>query len=338
MQIDLISGKLTIGPGEGMFGQVRTHQSPTGATLSWRHHPATIEARGILLVSHGLAEHSGRYARFADVMAAHGFNVYAHDHRGHGATRAPDAPLAMFSNRDGLDKVFADIKAMRALAVEAHAGLPVILFGHSMGGLIALNAAETDPDLYDALAVWNSNFRPGIAGRGGQLILKIEKALKGSDVPSPLLSKLTFGAWGQAIKDRKTDSDWLSRDEAEVAKYIADPLCGFDATVSLWLDLMRLAFAGARADRLARLPANLPVHLVGGSADPSTENGAAIRWLGERMKARGMTDVSITIHEGMRHETLNEIGREKATADFAAWCQSATNKTAAGKVAVGKRF
>ncbi|NRP19774.1 Phospholipase YtpA [Ensifer adhaerens] len=324
-----------------MFGQVRTHQSPTGATLSWRHFPATIDARGIVLVSHGLAEHSGRYARFAEVMAAHGFHVYAHDHRGHGATRAPDAPLAMFSNRNGLDKVFADIKAMRALATAAHPGLPVILFGHSMGGLIALNAAETDPDLYDALAVWNSNFRPGIAGRGGQLILKIEKALKGSDVPSPLLSKLTFGAWGQAIKDRKTDSDWLSRDEAEVAKYIADPLCGFDATVSLWLDLMRLAFAGARADRLARLPANLPVHLVGGSADPSTENGGAIRWLGERMQARGMTNVSVTIHEGMRHETLNEIGREKATADFAAWCQSAVDRSAAkavaDKVAVGKR-
>lgn len=319
-----------------MFGQVRTHQSPTGALLSWRHFPATTDARGIFLISHGLAEHSGRYARFAEAMAGHGFNVFAHDHRGHGATRAPDAPLAMFSSSNGLDKVFADIKAMRALALEAHPGLPVILFGHSMGGLIALNAAETDPGLYDALAVWNSNFRPGLAGRGGQVILKMEKALKGSDVPSPLLSKLTFGAWGQAIKDRKTDFDWLSRDDAEVAKYIADPLCGFDATVSLWLDLMRLAFAGARADRLARLPANLPVHLVGGSADPSTENGGAIRWLASRMKARGMTDVSVTIHEGMRHETLNEIGREKAMADFGAWCRGVVDKSAAGRFAGGQ--
>ncbi|MDK1483165.1 alpha/beta hydrolase, partial [Sinorhizobium sp. 6-117] len=86
------------------------------------------------------------------------------------------------------------------------------------------------------------------------------------------------------------------------------------------------AFAGARADRLARLPANLPVHLVGGSADPSTFNGAAIRWLGEQMKARDMTDVTITIHDGMRHETLNEIGREKATEDFAAWCLKAVDR------------
>ncbi|MDK1375099.1 alpha/beta hydrolase [Sinorhizobium sp. 6-70] len=309
-----------------MFGQVRTHQSPTGATLGWRHFTASTEPRGILIISHGLSEHSGRYARFAEAMAANGFHVYAHDHRGHGESRAPDAPLATFAQRDGAAKVIADVRAMRDMAVANHPDLPVVLFGHSMGGLIALNAAEADPELYDALAVWNSNFRPGLAGRGGQAILAIERMLKGSDVPSPLLTKLTFGAWSKAIADRKSDADWLSRDESEVAKYAADPLCGFDATVSLWIDLFKFAFAGARADRLARLPANLPVHLVGGSADPSTFNGAAIRWLGEQMKARDMTDVTITIHDGMRHETLNEIGREKATEDFAAWCLKAVDR------------
>ncbi|MCA1367608.1 alpha/beta hydrolase [Bradyrhizobium sp. BRP14] len=306
-----------------MFGQVRTHRSPTGATLGWRYRSAVGVPRGILIISHGLAEHSGRYGRFAEVMAAHGFHVYAHDHRGHGGSSAPDAFFAMFALRDGARKVIADLRAIRDMAVADHPGLPVILFGHSMGGLIALNAAETDPELYDALAVWNSNFRPGLAGRAGLWLLAIEKMLKGSDVPSPLLTKLTFGAWSKSIADRKTDFDWLSRDEGEVAKYIADPLCGFDATVSLWIDVFTFAFAGARTDRLARLPATLPVHLVGGSADSSTFNGAAIRWLGNRMKARGMADVTITIHEGMRHETLNEIDREKATEEFAAWCLEA---------------
>jgi alpha-beta hydrolase superfamily lysophospholipase len=306
-----------------MFGQVKTLQSPTGATLAWRYCPASAEPQGLLLISHGLAEHSGRYARFAQAMAARGFHVYAHDHRGHGQSRAPDAPSAMFAHRGGVEKVITDLGAVREMAVTCHPGLPVILFGHSMGGVIALNAAETDPELYDALAVWNSNFRPGLAGRAGQAILAIERMLKGSDVPSPLLSRLTFGAWAEAISDRKSVFDWLSRDEAEVAKYIADPLCGFDATVSLWIDIFALAFAGAQADRLARLPTRLPVHLVGGGADPSTEYGTTIRWLGDRMKARGMTDVTIIIHQDMRHETLNEIGREMATEGFAAWCRKA---------------
>jgi alpha-beta hydrolase superfamily lysophospholipase len=298
-------------------------RSPTGAMLGWRHSPATGAAGGILLISHGLAEHSGRYARFAEAMARHGFHVYTHDHRGHGESRAPDAQPGLFARRQGVEKVVADLRAMREMAVANHPGLPVVLFGHSMGGLIALNAAETDPALYDALAVWNSNFRPGIAGRGGQVILAIERMLKGSDVPSLMLSKLTFGAWSKAIADRRTDFDWLSRDEDEVAKYIADPLCGFDASVSLWIDVFRFAFAGARRDRLARLPANLPIHLVGGSADPSTVNGGAVRWLGGRMKACGMTNVTVAIQDGMRHETLNEIGRERATEDFADWCLQA---------------
>ncbi|AFL53065.1 alpha-beta hydrolase superfamily lysophospholipase [Sinorhizobium fredii] len=306
-----------------MFGQLRTLQSPTGATLGWRHWPVCDAAEGILLISHGLAEHSGRYARFAETMARHGFHVYAHDHRGHGESRAPDAQLGLFSQRGGFEKVIADLRHMREMAVTNHPGLPIVLFGHSMGGLIALNAAESDPELYDALAVWNSNFRPGLAGRGALAILAIERMLKGSDVPSPLLSKLTFGAWSKAIADRKTDFDWLSRDQDEVSKYVADPLCGFDASVSLWIDVFELAFAGARSDRLARLPAKLPVHLVGGSADPSTMNGDAIGWLGRRMKARGMTDVTVTIYQGMRHETLNEIGRETATEDFVRWCLEA---------------
>ena len=305
-----------------MFGEVRTLQSPTGATLAWRHWPADA-ARGILLISHGLAEHSGRYARFAETMAGHGFHVYAHDHRGHGASSAPDAVLGQFSARGGFEKVIADLRSVREMAIADHPGLPVVLFGHSMGGLIALNAAETDPELYDALAVWNANLRPGLAGRAGQVILAVERMLKGSDVPSPLLAKLTFGAWGKAVAGRKTDFDWLSRDADEVAKYIADPLCGFDPSVSLWIDVFEFAFAGARPVRLARLAANLPIHLVGGGADPSTVNGDAIVWLGRRMKARGMKDVTVTIYQGMRHETLNEIGLETATEDFARWCLKA---------------
>ena len=145
-----------------------------------------------------------------------------------------------------------------------------------MGGLIALNAAVTYPGTFDALAVWNSNFNPGLAGRAAQAILLAERALKGSDVPSALLPKLTFGTWGKSIADRRTDFDWLSRDPAQVDKYIADPLCGFDASVSLWLDVFELTFRALQASHLANLPKQLPIHLVGGGRDPATDNGKAV--------------------------------------------------------------
>jgi alpha-beta hydrolase superfamily lysophospholipase len=305
-----------------VFAKVETLQSPSGAVLAWRHWPAALPEKGVLIVSHGLAEHSARYARFAEVMAAHGLNVYAHDHRGHGATKAADAPLGRYAQSQGEAKVVEDIRAVRAMAASRHPGLPIILFGHSMGGLIALNAAEEDPGLYDGLAVWNSNFNPGLAGHAAQAALAIEKMLKGSDVSSGLLSKLTFGVWAKSIPNRNTDYDWLSHDPVEVAKYIEDPLCGFDASVSMWIDLFKLTFDGARPDRLNRLPQSLPIHLVGGGQDPATNGGREISWLAGRMQKMGLRRVTTVIYPTMRHETLNEIERDSAMQDFAAWCLS----------------
>jgi alpha-beta hydrolase superfamily lysophospholipase len=303
-----------------VFAKVETLQSPSGASLAWRHLSAAGSEKGVLLISHGLAEHSARYARFADVMASNGFHVYAHDHRGHGATIAADAPLGRYAGADGVAKVLSDVKAMRDMVGANHPGLPVILFGHSMGGLIALNTVEDDPGRYDGLAVWNSNFNPGLAGRAAQVILAIEKMFKGSDVPSSLLPKLTFRAWGQSIAGHTTDFDWLSHDAAEVALYIDDPLCGFDASVSMWIDLFELTFSGARSDRLRTLPSTLPVHIVGGGEDPATNGARETRWLAKRMAAIGMTKVKTVVYPTMRHETLNETERDGAMREFADWC------------------
>jgi len=304
-----------------MFDEMRRVSSPTGATLALYGVTASGEERGIVLLSHGLSEHAARYERFATFLATRGFHVYAHDHRGHGLTTAPDAPLGRFSARDGVANVVRDVCAIRDLAAEEHPGLPIVLFGHSMGGLIALNTVEAEPSLFDGVAVWNSNFNPGIAGRGGQAILAIEKMLKGSDVPSGLLPQLTFATWGKSISGGKTPFDWLSHDEAEVAKYIADPLCGFDASVSLWIDLFSMAYGGASAAQLARLSPMLPVHLVGGGEDPATNRARETAWLAKRMETCGMRDVTTRIYPTMRHETLNDVGREAAMADFAGWCE-----------------
>lgn len=304
-----------------MFEKTERLKSPTGASIAYRHHSAKELPRGILIISHGLAEHSRRYASFACGMAEHGFQVYAFDHRGHGETTATDAPIGRFALREGENLVISDLIAMRDLAARAHPGLPVVLFGHSMGGLIALNAAINHPRSFDALAIWNSNFHPGAAGRAAQVILLAERALKGSDVPSGLLPKLTFEAWGKSISGHRTLFDWLSHDPAAVDAYVGDPLCGFDASVSLWLDLFRLTFRGPKM--IDRLDRKLPIHLVGGEDDPATNGGQEIAWLGRHFEKSGFSDVSVKIWPKTRHETLNDTVRRKAVAEFAAWATSA---------------
>ena len=122
--------------------------------------------------------------------------------------------------------------------------MPVICFGHSMGGLIALNHALDNSGRLAGLACWNANFSAGIPGWVGRSLLAWERFRLGYDVPSRLAPALTFRAWAKAMPDRVTDFDWISRDREEVAKYVADPLCGRDASVSIWRDVFGLIFRG----------------------------------------------------------------------------------------------
>lgn len=302
-----------------MFNNRKTHLSESGARLAYHQEDARMPARAIVIVCHGVAEHAGRYAAFATALAERGYHVYVHDHRGHGYTTAPDSALGRFAKTPGKAVVIEDVIAMRNLAASEHPGLPIVLFGHSMGGLIALNTAEQHPDAFQALSVWNSNFNTGLPGRFAQAVLKIEQALKGSDVPSYILPLATFAAWGRSISPRRTELDWLSHDPETVDAYIADPLCGFDVSVSLWRTIFQLAFDGGSESALRRLRPAMPVYLVGGGEDPATDKGAAIRWLGERMKTMGLTNVSTTIYPNARHETLNDRDREQATRAFTLW-------------------
>lgn len=301
------------------FEQESALDSPSGATIIMRHQPAESSRRGVFLLSHGLAEHSLRYAPLARYLSVLGYEVYGFDHRGHGRTTAPSAPLGRFAQNDGEAKVLADLAVVREHARAAHPGLPLILFGHSMGGIIAARAAETEPEAYAGLCIWNSHLDPGLAGRVALTLLKAERFFKGSDVPSRFGPLVTLDAWARSIDDRRTDFDWLSHDAAEVAKYVADPLCGFDCSVSLWIDLLGMALAAGRRENLAQLPKDLPINLVGGGQDPATDKGRAVRWLAERLQSLGIKNVHLTIYPDMRHETLNEFGREQAMSMLAGW-------------------
>lgn len=307
--------------GDDLFSE-NGHASSTGAQLAVRRMKAEGEPRGVVQINHGLAEHGGRYAPFQQFLSGRGYHSVVHDARGHGNTRATDALPREFAREGGARKVIEDIDAVQDLIAGTHPGLPVICFGHSLGGVLALNYAETHPDRIAGLAVWNSNLDAGAMGRVGQAILAAETMLIGSDVPSIMLPKLTFQAWGKSVKDARTEFDWLSRDAAEVDAYIADPECGWDANVSMWKDIFRLIYAGG--ENVDRLPKRLPVHLLGGEADPATDNGKAVAALERRMKSAGMTDVTVTLLPDTRHETLQELNREEAMSAFADWADRVT--------------
>ena len=126
------------------------------------------------------------------------------------------------------------------------------------------------------------------------------------------------------MPDCRTGFDWLSRDTQEVDKYVADPLCGWDASVSMWRDVFTFSFAGS--DRVRAVRRNLPFSLVGGADDPATRGGKAVEDLTWRLSAMRFSNLKTTIYPNTRHESLNEVNRHMIMADFADWAVSVIGK------------
>ncbi len=293
--------------------------SPTGADLQVYSCKPGKNQKAVIHVNHGMAEHAKRYERFAMALAEAGYGTYAHDHRGHGYTEAENAPLGSFAKQEGLVKVLADSRAVNQHIRKKHPGRPVVYFGHSMGSIIGLNYCIRHSDTINAAALWNSGVDAGFLLFVFTTLLKLERMFKGSDVASMIALKLTFEDWNNKFKPVRTEFDWLSRDNTEVDKYVADPLCGFPTSVGLWLDVMKAIRTGADDRNLAAIKKDLPMFLLGGGADPCSSHGTAMQRLAQRLGSSGIRDIKLEILPQTRHESLNEINRDETTTKFIGW-------------------
>lgn len=294
-------------------------QSPSGSTLALYTLEAATSPKGVIHINHGLAEHSSRYLRFARSLASAGFTCVAHDHRGHGQTTAPDSHQGSFAASDGWKKVLQDVDAVNNYIHHNWSDVPVIYFGHSMGGIIGLNYIQQHSSKVDAAALWNFGVDGGPMLWLYKLLLAIERMRMGSDVPSAIAPKLTFETWNRKFAPNRTAFDWLSADSVEVDKYVADPLCGFDATNGLWTDLTKGIGLGGDNLALSQIRKDLPFHLIGGDQDPCTDFGEAVHRVAERLQKAGIQNVTCAVLPKTRHESLNEINRDETTKGFTSW-------------------
>jgi alpha-beta hydrolase superfamily lysophospholipase len=256
--------------------------------------------RGALVIAHGAAEHALRYERFARALVQAGYAVYALDHRGHGASQGP-AGLGDFG-AGGWDALVADLAQLIARVAFELPGIPVVLFGHSMGSFAAQQYCVSCDPAIAALVL------SGSTAIGG-----IEPAREGQPPPARWQPNAAF-------EPARTPYDWLSRDPAEVDRYIADPLCGFEAAGERRRN-MRPQSTHWFTDPavLARLPKELPVLLLAGDADPINRKLAGLRLLEQRWREAGVQRIDTLYYEDGRHEMLNETNRDQVTADVIAW-------------------
>lgn len=284
--------------------------------------------RAVVHLVHGMAEHSARYARFAQALTDAGYAVVADDHRGHGRTIGAASPQGHTHDEDGWTAVLADLDVVRDHIDATFPGVPVILLGHSWGSLlvrgwVARHGQEVAPGAtrypLAGLVIMGTASDPGLIGTVGLALAKVQARVRGASRPSALLNRLSFATSTKGIEPLRTESDWLSRDAAEVDAYIADPWCGFTCSAGFFRDLTTAAIVVNRDDAFGAVPADLPVLVVSGEADPVGAWGEGVRKVAARLDRAGVRDLTVQLYPGARHELLNETNRDEVTADLLAW-------------------
>ena len=261
--------------------------------------------RAAVQIAHGMGEHAARYARLAAALVDHGYVVYANDHRGHGRTagtveRHGDVGAA------GWAGLVDDLALLTARIRAEHPDIPLVLLGHSMGSF-ALQQHLLDHSADIDAAVLSGTSATDVIAAGID-------ATKEADLT----------AFNAPFEPARTDYDWLSRDDAEVDAYVADPACGFGLSIEGIGGMLGGAAATADPQRLGAIRSDLPIYVFSGDADPIAGGGALVELVGQRYRDAGVADVTVKLYPGARHETLNETNRDEVTADLIAWLDDVT--------------
>ena len=260
--------------------------------------------RGVVQLTHGMGEHLLRYDHLATTLVAAGFLVHGQDHRGHGATAGSEEALGVLG-ADGWNSLVDDIDVLVERTHDRMPDVPVVLLGHSMGSFAAQQYVLDHSDRIAALAL-----------SGTAAIDLLEPAL---DLDAPI----DLSGFNAPFAHR-TGYEWLSRDDAQVDAYVADPYCGFGLDVEGGKAMFTRARDVADPDRLAGIRKDLPIHIMVGDQDPVNGQLALVNALVERLRAAGLTDVTVTVWSDARHEIFNETNRDEVTADLLAWLDRVT--------------
>lgn len=286
-----------------------------GQPVYYLHWPAA-DPKAALVISHGMVEHPARYDDLAAFLNANRIAVYGIYHIGHG----PDAATRNHMGPGDFDRCVDRLHALVELAA-AETGLPVILLGHSMGSFLS----QLYVTRYRGLAglILSGSTKASPVAKAGAVLATVLSALSADKTrPSPFMNTMAFGAYNKAFPNPRTDFDWLSRDEAQVDRYIADPLCGGICSISFYQNLTCGMAQMGKPDRIRNVPKELPIYIQGGSMDPVSDMGKGLYALRDQYAALGLSRVELTVYEGARHEIFNEINRQEVYRNTLAFIES----------------
>ena len=262
------------------------------------------KAKAVIQMVHGMQEHKERYYPFIEYLNKNGYAVVISDMRGHGE----DAPiLGHIADNKGEDILIDDQVKIYQYIKENFKDLPVYLFGHSMGSIISRDVLQERSGDYQKV-ILSGYVCPNPASPVAVFLGNVVKC-GGAQKFSKLLANLALGPYSKAVKDRKTELDWLSANEENVQNYINDPLCGFPFTNGSFSALFHLLNNMGKAKRYKNVNKELPFLLAGGEDDPCTGGEKGRANSKKVLEKAGFTNIEVETFKGMRHEILNEVDK-----------------------------
>lgn len=275
--------------------------------------------KGIVQISHGMAETALRYENFAMFLTEHGYIVYANDHRGHGKTAGELEGVGYLGEKDSLDLLIEDMHRLTLIIQQENLNVPVFLFAHSMGSFAAQRYIMLYGNDINGLILSGSNGSQKILHKVGRWIATREVKRIGRKSKSEKMNQLSFGAYNKVFSPQRTPFDWLSRDKEEVDKYVADPYCGSVFTAGFFYDFMQLFECTDQKRNLKTVPKNLPIYIISGEKDPVGNYGKGAIKLYRAYYTYGIKNIAIKLYTEDRHELLHELNRKEVMENILTW-------------------
>ncbi len=277
------------------------------------------EIVAILQIAHGMVEYIERYEAFAEFLCGKGILVVGNDHRGHGSTAKSDDEFGYFKKESPTEAVLSDLKQLTDIIKAENPDLPYFLLGHSMGSFFARRyISEFGKELSGAI-IMGTGCQPRILVKSGKLLTRLISLFKDDHHRSPFIENIAFGAYNKKFEPKRTDKDWLTKDEAIVDKYIAEKRCSFSFTLNGYYGMFNCIDSLYNKKNLEKMPKNLPVLFVSGSDDPVGDFEKGVRRACSHFEKVGMENIKLKFYKNDRHEILNETDRVSIYEDLYSW-------------------
>lgn len=288
-----------------------------------RWEPEGGSVRAVLQICHGVAEHIARYDAFARYLNGLGIAVVGHDHLGHGLSLPEGGTPVYFGAGNTWNTVVDDIYVLHQRIRLWYPDVPLCIMGHSMGSFLTRTYLIRYPGTVKAAVIMGTGWQPKAVIAGGMAVAKAVGAVVGENGTSDLVTNLAFGAYNKLFAPNRTSCDWLSADEGNVDAYMADPLCGADATVGLFRQMLSGIRFNQKLSNLRQMDPRIPVLFVAGEKDPVGDCGNGVRRTYQEFRRAGVQDCTLKLYPGLRHEILNEKAQQQQIfEDIGQWLTS----------------